>query len=645
MRRLGVVAIIVAVIAAGAVAFVALRSTGDDTASIPDPTSTVDAYLAAWQRHDYAAMARLVYQPGSKFEATHEQMVDALHVTRERFTAGRIVRNAEGTQATAAFRANLRLRGLGAWRYDGQLRLVRIVATENGTRSPASAGDSGGSWRIAWGPAALHPEMRLGLKFARVRVWPDRGSILDANGQVLVGGGAIVQIGVEPRRIQNRDDVAAALQQQLGVTRAQLDAALAGAQPDWFVPVASLPRGPRYDAVRAALYPVPGVLFRATTGRVRPDDTFARHVLGGTHEITAEELKELGAPYDVGDLVGSSGVEESYERQLAGTPAGNVQLVDAKTGKRVEVLQRWKGTPSKSVTVTLDPTVQAAADAALSGVAQPSALVAVDTATGEVRAVASRPLNGFNRALTGRYPPGSTFKIVSATASLNTGATAATTVTCPGALEVGGRTFHNFEGEASGTITFLTAFYESCNNAFIQLTQKAGEAALDAAATSYGFNAQYQVGLPHFGGSMPKPKDVVELAAASIGQGRVEASPLHMASVAAAAATGTWRPPIIVRGVTNNVTAPPIAPNVDATLHDFMAAVVQRGTGTAAAVPGTQVFGKTGTAEFGTTDPAPTHAWFVGYSGNLAFAVLVEGGGVGGRVAAPVANRFLTALP
>jgi cell division protein FtsI/penicillin-binding protein 2 len=280
-------------------------------------------------------------------------------------------------------------------------------------------------------------------------------------------------------------------------------------------------------------------------------------------------------------------------------------------------------------------------------VTRPAALVAVDVGRGEVLAAASRPIDGFDRAITGRYPPGSTFKIVSATASLNTGATAATTITCPGALEVGGRTFHNFEGEsAPGTIDFTTAFAHSCNNAFIQMAQQAGEPALAAAARQYGFGVEYEIGLPHFGGSFPAPTDVVELAAASIGQGRVEASPLHMASVAATAASGTWRPPVVVRGVANDsVGTEAIAPGALGTLQGFMAAVVSEGTGEAAAVAGRDVRGKTGTAEFGDTEPAPTHAWFVGYSGDVAFAVLVEGGGVGGQVAAPLAQRFVAALP
>jgi cell division protein FtsI/penicillin-binding protein 2 len=464
---------------------------------------------------------------------------------------------------------------------------------------------------------------------------------------VLVGGGTVVQIGVEPRRIQDRAALAAALQEQLQVTPARLDAALAGAQPDWFVPVATMPRGPRYDAVRAVLYPVPGVLFRETTERVRPDDVFARHVLGGTHEITAEELEELGpATYDVGDIVGSGGVEESFETRLAGTASGNVHLVDADTGRNAGVLHRFRGKAPAPVTTTLDPSVQAAADAALAGMTSPAALVAVDTGSGEVLAAASRPIDGFDRALTGRYPPGSTFKIVTATAALSTGATASTTITCPAELTVGGRAFHNFEGESAGTINFTTAFAHSCNNAFIQLARQAGEPALATAAKQFGFTTEYETGLPHFGGSYPEPSDVVEFAAASIGQGRVEASPLHMASVAATAASGTWRPPIVVRGVANDsVAATPINGGARQTLESFMAAVVTEGTGTNAAVNGRQVFGKTGTAEFGDTDPAPTHAWFVGYSGGVAFSVLVEGGGVGGQVAAPIAQRFVAALP
>jgi cell division protein FtsI/penicillin-binding protein 2 len=647
VRRLGVVAVVVAAVVA-VVAFVALRDNGggDDPAAIPGATPTVQQYLTAWDQRDYAAMADLAYQPPASFAFDHQGMFDALHVASARYTAGRVQANADRTGANATFTATLQLRGFGRWTYQGRMSLVRVVTTANGTRTLAEPGDGGGRWLVNWQPSTMHPQMRVGLTFARTRTWPARASILDGQGRVLVGAGEVVQIGVEPRDITDRAQVAKALQEQLGFSPAELDREIARAQPDWFVPVGSpLPRGPHYDSVRAVLYPIPGIKFQTTKQRVHPDDTFARNVLGRTHEITAEELKEMGILYDVGDIVGAGGVEETYQKRLGGRPTGDVHLVDTKTKETVAVLHRFAGTPPRPVALTLDPTVQAAADAALTGVTQPAALVAVDTQTGEVRAVSSRPITGFNRALTGRYPPGSTFKIVTSTAALSTGSNAATSITCPAELSIGGRKLHNFEGEATGSITFERAFEESCNNAFVQLAERAGTPAMEAAAASFGFNANYSSGLPSFGGSYPHPKDVVELAESSIGQAHVEASPLHMASVAAAAATGTWRPPVIVRGTANDVKVAPVPAAVLPTLQAFMAAVVQRGTGTAAAVPGKQVFGKTGTAQYDERDPNATHAWFVGYSGNIAFAVLVEGGGVGGRVAAPIANRFVAALP
>jgi cell division protein FtsI/penicillin-binding protein 2 len=168
--------------------------------------------------------------------------------------------------------------------------------------------------------------------------------------------------------------------------------------------------------------------------------------------------------------------------------------------------------------------------------------------------------------------------------------------------------------------------------------------ALADAATQFGFGRSYDLGLPVGGGQFPLPGDPVEHAAAMIGQGRVLASPIQMATVAAGVASGTWRPPTLEPG---RPTGEPIAldATVTATLRQLMTAVVREGTGMAAALPGQEIGGKTGTAEFGTGNPPPTHAWFIGYRGPLAFAVLVEGGAAGGRVAAPIAGRFLAGAP
>jgi cell division protein FtsI/penicillin-binding protein 2 len=174
---------------------------------------------------------------------------------------------------------------------------------------------------------------------------------------------------------------------------------------------------------------------------------------------------------------------------------------------------------------------------------------------------------------------------------------------------------------------------------------------LATAASRFGFDVPYQLPLPTTGGDFPAPADDTERAAAAIGQGRVTASPLQLATVAATADTGQWRPPILVLQPTDPTsTSPPalppaLDPSVLDALHSMMTEVVASGTGRSAAVPGQDIAGKTGTAEFGNENPPSTHAWFIGYRADLAFAVLVEGGGVGGQTAAPIAKRFLTALP
>ena len=142
----------------------------------------------------------------------------------------------------------------------------------------------------------------------------------------------------------------------------------------------------------------------------------------------------------------------------------------------------------------------------------------------------------------GRYPPGSTFKIVTATAALAAGQPPDGTVQCPPEVRVGGRAFVNAEGEALGPIPFRTAFFRSCNTAFINVATGLADDALANAAATFGFNG-YELDVPAFTASFPELRDAVERAAAAIGQDRVEASPAHMATVAAAVASGTWKAP------------------------------------------------------------------------------------------------------
>jgi cell division protein FtsI/penicillin-binding protein 2 len=214
---------------------------------------------------------------------------------------------------------------------------------------------------------------------------------------------------------------------------------------------------------------------------------------------------------------------------------------------------------------------------------------------------------------------------------------------------LGGRRFTNFEGEAPGALAMHTAFAISCNTAFVGLSASLPSGALQSAARSFGFGMSPHLGLASLGGNVPTPEDTADEAAESIGQGRITVSPLEMAVVAATVDAGIWQPPaLVVDPVLDNGPPPAVAPEAPAViagLRSMMAEVVAAGTGSAARVPGQAVFGKTGTAEFGTGTPPSTHAWFIGFKGTLAFAILVEGGGVGGQVAAPLAARFLAGLP
>jgi cell division protein FtsI/penicillin-binding protein 2 len=498
--------------------------------------------------------------------------------------------------------------------------------------------------RIRWAESDVYPSLQGSQRLELERQWPARAPIVAYDGTPLVSQQQAVSVGLEPDRIANLPAVQGTLSKLLGVdpTSVSRDLAAPGVRPNYFVPVVTVDLA-TYTALRPQLAPVPGVFFRHI--EARESAVGPSQLLGTVGDITDERLKQLGPPYRAGDQVGLSGLEAQYETRLAGHPSGDVDIVDG--GNVVRTVAHFSGVAPQPVQVTLDAGTQRAATAALSGVGAPAALVAVDATTGDVRAVVSTPTDQqFDRALDGEYPPGSTFKVVTTAALLANGRTLATPASCPPRLTVDGRVFSNFEGEAPGGITLSRAFAISCNTAFIGLAAQLPPAAEATAAGWFGFNLHPTVGT---GGSYPAPADAVEAAAQAIGQGRVTASPLQMAAVAAAVDAGHWHAPrLVIAPPTASTTGPPPAPLDPAVVNDLrslMRLVVTSGTGTAASVPGEVVYGKTGTAEFGGGTPPRTHAWFIGFRGDLAFAIIVEGGGVGGKVAAPLAAKFVAAAP
>lgn len=333
-----------------------------------------------------------------------------------------------------------------------------------------------------------------------------------------------------------------------------------------------------------------------------------------------------------------TGLERLYDGQLTGSSGGRVEVVSVATGQVVRVVREFPPRQPQSVRTTLDLPMQRAAEAALAGVSGTSAIVVIDTTTGEIRAVANRPVTGLPAAFV-EQAPGSTFKIVVAAAALMHGYTPGSSVSCPAKVVFGGKEFTN-DQPLPARMTLAQAFAVSCNTAFLTVADTFPKGTLRATSTLFGFRRGALLPTGAQGGDVPVPSGTTEAYADVIGQGRVQASPLLLASMAAAVASGTWHQPHLVAGNAPSSTLPA---GIVPPLQQMMAGVVTSGTASAAGLP-TGTFGKTGTAQYGTGTPLPTHAWFTGYRGHLAFCVYVQDGASGGSVAAPVAARFLRAV-
>jgi cell division protein FtsI/penicillin-binding protein 2 len=306
------------------------------------------------------------------------------------------------------------------------------------------------------------------------------------------------------------------------------------------------------------------------------------------------------------------------------------------------------GTPVKT---TLDIATQNAADAALAGETRRSAIVAIRISDGAVLAVANGPTgNRLNLAFTAQVPPGSTFKMVSTYGLLDTGAIGLDTpIDCPATLTVAERTFKNADGlGALGRVPFRTAFAKSCNTAFVALAPKLGADGLAGAGTAMGLGTTWDLGIDAFAGKVSTGGSATEQASAAFGQGTTQVSPIAMAAATAAVARGQWKQPVLITDpapATPAADGPPLKPDAVAALRTMMREVVTSGSAvTLKGLGGAPLHGKTGTAEFDSADPTKTHAWFIGFKGDIAFAVFVENGGGGGATAVPLAGKFLQTL-
>ncbi len=590
----------------------------------PEPVAR--SYLADWAGHDWAAMRRLVAAPPADFTTMNAAALSGLGVRQASYTGGHL--RTSGARASERVTQRLRIPGIGTVTFRTMLRLVQ--------RS--------GKWRVSWSPATVAPSLRPGDRLSLQLTWPPRAPILGAGGAPLTTQAPIVTIGVEGQRVKKPASLTAALV-AAGAARSQVTAALAAAkrEPTWFEPVFTVSQA-RYQQLKPKIYPIPGTVFQTTTTRAAVTPGLAAHVVGTVGPVTAAQLHALGAPYTAQSVVGQTGLELAGERQLAGSPGATVTVVSPH-GDPVATIARIRPRPGTAIRTTIDPRVQRAAEAALAGQRKNAALVAVDASTGAVLAAVSVPAaSGFDLALDGGFPPGSSFKIVTSTALIRRGLTPRSAASCPESITVDGEVFHNSEG--TGPVSdLLHAFAESCNTAFIGLaTRNLTARDFPRTAALYGIGRTPRIGLPAFGGSVPTPADEADLAATTIGQGRVLMSPLAMAMVAAAVDTGTVHAPQLVERAGDGPDVTGHLPGkVVSDLHQMMARVVAVGTASHQGLPpGT--YAKTGTAQYGTGRPLRQDAWLVGFNGTIAFAMVVVNGGEGGPTDGPLVARFLDRL-
>ncbi|GAA3388547.1 penicillin-binding transpeptidase domain-containing protein [Cryptosporangium minutisporangium] len=606
------------------------------------PEPTVDAFLKGWRQTQLDKVS-FVDPAGKSIPAgdVEEQLGkfagDLPGTPTKVERAGDAV--VKGDTAVSAVKVTWTLPGRVTWSYDTSVRLQK----------------RDDDWDVVVEPALVHKDMKPGETLGLRRQEAPRSSILDGAGNPIVRPRPVVTVLLDPARVT---DAAAAAKQLTAafskidteVDLSDLPARLAETKPGNTVDVVVL-RQEAYDKIASQITAVAGTSVVKSMRALAPTRQFARALLGSVSDATKDDLTKKPGLYAVGDQVGHGGLQAAFDERLRGTPGLTVVVRRAAAGADAPATELFttEPKPGQPIRTTLDQRVQTAADAALEEISQPSALVAVRISDGSVIAAANGPDGGsFNAAFEAEVPPGSTFKMVSALGLLEQGAVKADeTVPCPKRLAAGGREFKNFDDFELGNVPFRTDFAESCNTAFVALAPRLGPDGLADAGRMLGLEADYKLGLPAFSGKTSTGGDAAERAAAAFGQGTTVVSPLSMASATAAVASGRWTQPILVTEPASSPTAasgPPLKPAALQPLRAMMRQVVTDGTATSLSdVPGGPVFGKTGTAEFD-NNPEHAHAWWIGWQGDVAFAVFVENGGHSTSVSVPVAEKFLRGL-
>jgi cell division protein FtsI/penicillin-binding protein 2 len=608
----------------------------------PSPDPAVNAFLDGWRSGEFTADVPLVSADGVSLAgpdvaAKIKALSGDLAGVKPTLKAGKV--KVTKNDAAAPVDVTWPVAAGVTWNYQTTLRLTF----------------ADGKWKPIWEPAAIAPGVTEGDKVTLKTTDAPRGEVLDGAGQPIFTNQQVVDVGVVPKDVTDVNGLVKALgdafkSAQVDVDLADLPARIKAAKPEEFVEVVLL-RDSVYQQIKPRIYDLGGTQFHKGTRSLARSAAFARALLGRVDEVNKERMDAKPGRYQLGDLVGYGGLEEKYDDRLRGK-SGVIVSVPAKQGSSdaEKILFHTDAVAGQPLKTTLDVKTQEAADKALAGSAKPAAIVAVRVSDGAVLAVGNGPgAAALNLAFTAQVPPGSTFKSVTATHVLETGqADANTPIECSKSFSVGGRSFTNVEGEQLGTFPLHQDFAQSCNTAFARLYDKLGPTGLHETAARLGIGVPWDLGIDAFTGKVAVNESDVDRAAAAFGQGTTQVSPVAMAGAAAALARGQWKQPHLL---TDPAPAKPAADGsplkqatVDA-MHQMMREVVTSGTAKSLAnAPGPAISGKTGTAEFDSANPARTHSWFIGFRGDLAFAVFVQEGGLSTAAAVPLAGQFFRLL-
>ncbi len=539
-----------------------------------------------------------------------------------------------------------------------------------------------------------------------VPVAASRGAILDRNGKVLVSNTPSFSLAVVPQEVKDSEALLSALARHLGLDLAELRKRWEkgkGRAKYYPIVIASGIDRDQLEFLEENQLWLPGIDIEMKPIRLYPSGLLASHLFGYLGEISENELQsDQFREYNPGDYVGKSGMERSWENSLHGMDGGRQIEVDAR-GRYLRTLSETRPTVGNSLVLTIDKELQQATEKAFGE--QAGAAVVMDVNSGEILAFASNP--GFdpalftgrmpsdvwksylednrnpleNKALKGQYPPGSTYKIITALAGLEHGLIdERTTVFCNGAYEVGTDTFRCWEKRGHGTVDLKRALRESCDVYFYQLGERLGVDRIAEMARRFGLGAPMGIGLDNEkAGLIPtaewKEKKFKkkwyrgETLPVSIGQGYTLMTPIQLASMTATVANeGTvYRPHLVKRVVDPDgkvikefvpevMYHPGIKPQSYRLVKEGLLAVVneQRGTGAAARLFEVKVAGKTGTSQVvkqGVDRKREVqykyrdHALFVAFAPydkpEVAVAVVIEHGEHGGAAAAPLAGAIL----